>query len=47
MTVDTKKLEHPPAGLPANFSGLPSKSSYGNSAVSKKAGREGKYRPRY
>ncbi len=47
MTVDTKKLEHPPAGLPANLSGLPSKSSYGNSSVSKKAGREGKYRPRY
>jgi hypothetical protein len=47
MTVDTKKLEHPPAGLPANLSGLSSKSSYGNSAVSKKARREGKYGPRY
>src|SRR5271157_451001 len=36
----------PPVGLPANLSGLLSKPSYGNSAVSKKAGRAGKYGPR-
>jgi hypothetical protein len=34
---------YPLAGLPANLSGLLSKSSYGNAAMSKKAGRTGKY----
>jgi hypothetical protein len=33
----------PSRGLPANLSGLLSKSSYVKSAVSKKAGREDKY----
>src|SRR5262252_2727289 len=35
-----------PRSLPANLCGLLSNSSYGNSDVSKKAGRAGKYWPR-
>src|SRR5438270_2745840 len=38
-----KHIHMPSRGLPANHSGLLSKSSYGKSAMSKKAGRAGKY----